>query len=296
MEDSQAWRTVDEEFPKIAEDSRNLWLGISADGVDVNTGNRHYSVWPILTVIYNLPLWLCMKRKFIMLSVLILGYPGNDIDEYELDSDDEDVFEATVQQQKHSCSFINTVKHVKTPRQTVKDQDTCSQNPKVPKRDGTNLMTKRPGLGYGYTRKSCFVCGSFSHLIRDCDFHEKRRSKQVELNKSKNNVTCQRNDRLMWNNVQRLNYQNKFVPIAILTKTGRFPVNAARLIFSSQAASTSTVRKVNTARPIDNPHQTLKEKGIVDSGCSRHVTENKANLVEYQDFHGCPVAFGGSKG
>ncbi|GJW89393.1 hypothetical protein Tco_0164733 [Tanacetum coccineum] len=56
--DSQAWRTIDEKFPKIAEDPRNLRLGISADGVDVNTGNRHHSVWPVLTVIYNLPPWL----------------------------------------------------------------------------------------------------------------------------------------------------------------------------------------------------------------------------------------------
>ncbi|GJV98177.1 putative transposon, En/Spm-like protein [Tanacetum coccineum] len=78
--DSQAWRTIDEKFPEIAEDTRNLRLGISADGVDVNTGNRHHNVWPVLTVIYNLPPWLCMKRKFINLSVLISGYPGNDID------------------------------------------------------------------------------------------------------------------------------------------------------------------------------------------------------------------------
>ncbi|GJS91314.1 putative transposase-associated domain-containing protein [Tanacetum coccineum] len=78
--DSQAWRTIDEKFPEIAEDLRNLRLGISADGVDVNRGNRHHSVWPVLTVIYNLPPWLCMKRKFIMLSVLISGYPRNDID------------------------------------------------------------------------------------------------------------------------------------------------------------------------------------------------------------------------
>nr|GEU62046.1 retrovirus-related Pol polyprotein from transposon TNT 1-94 [Tanacetum cinerariifolium] len=136
--------------------------------------------------------------------------------------------------------------------QTVKDQDTCSQNPKVPKRDWTGLMSKRLGLGYGYTRKACFVCGSFSHLIRDCDFHEKRMAKQVKLNKRKNKITCQRNDRPVWNNVQRLNHQNKFVPTTILTKTGRFPVNAARQSFSSQTASTSTVRKVNTARPIVN--------------------------------------------
>ncbi|GJV07081.1 putative transposase-associated domain-containing protein [Tanacetum coccineum] len=40
----KAWRTIDEKFPKIAEDTRNLRLGISADGVDVNTGNRHHRV------------------------------------------------------------------------------------------------------------------------------------------------------------------------------------------------------------------------------------------------------------
>nr|GEU46401.1 hypothetical protein [Tanacetum cinerariifolium] len=67
LADSQAWRTIDEKFSKIAKDPRNLRLGISADGVDVNTGNRHHSVWPILSVIYNLPPWLCIKRKFIML-------------------------------------------------------------------------------------------------------------------------------------------------------------------------------------------------------------------------------------
>nr|GEV59371.1 hypothetical protein [Tanacetum cinerariifolium] len=79
LTDSQAWHTIDEKFLEIDEDLRNLRLGISADGVDVNTGNRHHSVWPVLTVIYNLHPWLCRKRKFIMLSILISGYLGNDI-------------------------------------------------------------------------------------------------------------------------------------------------------------------------------------------------------------------------
>ncbi|GKB14467.1 putative transposase-associated domain-containing protein [Tanacetum coccineum] len=39
---AKAWRTIDEKFPKIAKDTRNLRLGISADGVDVNTGNMHH--------------------------------------------------------------------------------------------------------------------------------------------------------------------------------------------------------------------------------------------------------------
>ncbi|GKE16163.1 hypothetical protein Tco_1423740, partial [Tanacetum coccineum] len=46
----------------------------------------------------------------------------------------------------------------------------------------------------------------------------------------------------------------------------------------------------------DNPQRALKNKGIVDSGCSRHMTGNKAYIAEYQDYNGSPVAFGGSKG
>ncbi|GKA48436.1 putative transposase-associated domain-containing protein [Tanacetum coccineum] len=82
--DSQAWSTIDEKFPEIAEDIRNLRLGISADGVDVNTGNRHHSVWPVLTVIYNLPPWLCMKRKFINLSIGVDTYDASTKDNFNL--------------------------------------------------------------------------------------------------------------------------------------------------------------------------------------------------------------------
>nr|GEZ36889.1 retrovirus-related Pol polyprotein from transposon TNT 1-94 [Tanacetum cinerariifolium] len=46
----------------------------------------------------------------------------------------------------------------------------------------------------------------------------------------------------------------------------------------------------------DNPHQTLKGKGIIDRGCSWHMTWNKTYLVDYQDFPGGPIAFRGSKG
>ncbi|XP_026417227.1 uncharacterized protein LOC113312705 [Papaver somniferum] len=78
--DSHAWREIDNNFPEIKGDPRNLRLDVSADGVDVNTGTKHHSVWPVLVVIYNLPPGLCMKIKFIMLSLLIDGAPGNNID------------------------------------------------------------------------------------------------------------------------------------------------------------------------------------------------------------------------
>ncbi|GJT56175.1 hypothetical protein Tco_0991229 [Tanacetum coccineum] len=123
------------------------------------------------------------------------------------------------------------------------------------KRDWNGLMSKRLGLGYGFTKKACFVCGSFSHLIRDCDFHEKRMAKQVELNKKKGKGTGQGENRPVWNNVQRLNHQNQFVPTAVLTRTGRIPVNTASHNFNSQAVSTSAARKVNAVRPIVNENR-----------------------------------------
>ena len=43
-----------------------------------------HSTWPVTLCIYNLPPWLCMKWKFIMMPLLIPGpkQPGNDIDVY----------------------------------------------------------------------------------------------------------------------------------------------------------------------------------------------------------------------
>ncbi|XP_026459140.1 uncharacterized protein LOC113359775 [Papaver somniferum] len=41
--DSHAWREIDNNFPEIKDDPRNLRLAVSADGVDVNTGTKHHS-------------------------------------------------------------------------------------------------------------------------------------------------------------------------------------------------------------------------------------------------------------
>ncbi|GJW78399.1 putative ribonuclease H-like domain-containing protein, partial [Tanacetum coccineum] len=43
-----------------------------------------------------------------------------------------------------------------------------------------------------------------------------------------------------------------------------------------------------------NPQQALKNKGIFDSGCSRHMTGNKDFLTDYHDIDGGFVAFGRS--
>ncbi|GJZ18100.1 ribonuclease H-like domain-containing protein [Tanacetum coccineum] len=87
------------------------------------------------------------------------------IEEYESDSDDEHVSLPTKEQETPSFAFVNTVKHVKTPRQTVKEQNTCSQSLKPNKKYCSGLMSKKLGLGYRFTKKACFVCGSLAILL-----------------------------------------------------------------------------------------------------------------------------------
>ena len=46
--------------------------------------STNHSSWPVLLMIYNLPPWLCMKQKYIMLCMMITGprQQGSDIDVY----------------------------------------------------------------------------------------------------------------------------------------------------------------------------------------------------------------------
>jgi hypothetical protein len=60
---------------------RNLRFGLCTNGVNPfgDIGHLH-STWPVTLCIYNLPFWLCMKRKFIIMSMLISGAAQYGID------------------------------------------------------------------------------------------------------------------------------------------------------------------------------------------------------------------------
>jgi len=83
--DSQQWKKIDETFPDFGVEPRNLRHGLATDGMNPygNLSSKHSS-WPVLLMIYNLSPLLCMKRKYMMLSMMISGtrQPGNDIDVY----------------------------------------------------------------------------------------------------------------------------------------------------------------------------------------------------------------------
>jgi len=60
--DGEAWRSFDILHPDFMADSRNVRLGLIADGFN-SFGNMStsHSIWPVMLVAYNLPPWICIK-------------------------------------------------------------------------------------------------------------------------------------------------------------------------------------------------------------------------------------------
>ncbi|GJX60011.1 zinc knuckle CX2CX4HX4C containing protein [Tanacetum coccineum] len=157
-----------------------------------------------------------------------------------------------------------------------------SQKPKVDKKD----------LGYGFTVRACFVCGSLNHLIRDCDFHEKRMARKANLNSGWNKKTSQKELRETWNNL-------------ILLELSTKNVSTARQRFNRQTVLTSTVVKVNTVKSTVNrvrPANVFSRKSFTYQVSTvgrqgrkllNHDWNNKAYLADFKTLMVATVAFGG---
>nr|GEX39603.1 putative ribonuclease H-like domain-containing protein [Tanacetum cinerariifolium] len=72
------------------------------------------------------------------------------------------------------------------------------------------------------------------------------------------------------------------VPAAVLTQSKPVPITAVRPV-------STVVPKIK-----GNPEQALKDKGVIDNGCSRHMTGNISYLSDFEEINGGYVAFGGN--
>jgi len=83
LRDYEAWKTLDQLHPELANDYRNVRLGLATDGFNpFGTMSTNYCIWPVVLIPYNRPPWECMKQTSFMLSMIILGkqMAGNEID------------------------------------------------------------------------------------------------------------------------------------------------------------------------------------------------------------------------
>ena len=82
--DARQWKKYDEQYYlEFEKDLRNIRFALSTDGMNpFGERTSTHSTWSVILTMYNLPTWLCQKRKYLLLSVLIQGpkHPGIDID------------------------------------------------------------------------------------------------------------------------------------------------------------------------------------------------------------------------
>ncbi|GJZ16859.1 ribonuclease H-like domain-containing protein [Tanacetum coccineum] len=96
-----------------------------------------------------------------------------------------------------------------------------------------------------------------SHLIRDCDFYEKKMAREAELKKQRVFITGNGVAKPVWNNANRVNHANHFVPRPVQLNTGRANVNSVRANVNSVRPNVNTGRanvnyvrvNVNSVRP-----------------------------------------------
>nr|GEX59178.1 ribonuclease H-like domain-containing protein [Tanacetum cinerariifolium] len=170
----------------------------------------------------------------------------------------------------HDAFTISETVPTVEPSPTKPTKDMTSVKPVKHPSPAKNLrkdIPKSSGHRHSWNKKACFVCKSLNHLIKDCDYYEKKMVQKPMRNHAMR-VNPKHSPRMTHP------YSHKHVvPTTVLTRSRLVPLNAAR--------------PVTTAVP-----QTY-DKGVIDSGCSRHMTGNISYLSDFEEINGGHVAFGG---
>nr|GEW83962.1 ribonuclease H-like domain-containing protein [Tanacetum cinerariifolium] len=165
-------------------------------------------------------------------------------------------------------SFVQPTEQVKSPRHSVQHVETS-----IPTTNSKTAIPKPTSNGKRRNRKACFVCKILTQ------------SKLVPINAvstvvPKIKVTRPRHDK------------------PVVTKTNSPPRRLINRSLSPKARNSpprvTAVKApmVNVAK--GNLQHALKDKGVIDSGCSRHITGNMSYLSNFEELNGRYVTFGGN--
>nr|GFA01537.1 putative ribonuclease H-like domain-containing protein [Tanacetum cinerariifolium] len=194
--------------------------------------------------------------------------------------------------------------------------------PQVSKDVPSFAQSKPHSKGSRRTKKACFVCKSVDHLIKDCDFHARKLAHRPYASRDIHKQYAPVN-----HSKSPLHKVTTAAPPqsqSVVTTATR-SVSAVKLTFSITrpqlashvvSMSKSPIRRYLSRRPSSNashspprvtatkasaisaaqgnPQQALRDKGVIDSRCSRHMTRNMSYLSDFEELNGGYVAFAGN--
>nr|GEY47827.1 hypothetical protein [Tanacetum cinerariifolium] len=164
-------------------------------------------------------------------------------------------------------NLLHSVKHVETT---------------IPATTPKPASSKPASSGKRRNRKACFVWKSMDHLIKDCDYLAKK--------------MAQPTPRTHAHRVTRPRHANP-----IVTKS-KLPIRRHITCSPSLKTSNSPPRVTVVKAPVvsaaqdmqgkwGNPQHALKDKRVINSGCSRNMTGNISYLSDFVELNGGYVAF-----
>nr|GEU32396.1 hypothetical protein [Tanacetum cinerariifolium] len=222
-----------------------------------------------------------------------------------------------------ASSFVQTSEHAKLFRHSILpvEEPILDATP-IPTSSKTNGGSKRKN------RKTCFVWRGVDHLIKDCTYYAKPKTQPTPRNSAHRAYDKQ------YASSTKKYPQKHIVPAIVITKSKPVSVTAARPVsavvlkimatkprharslhtktnsiisrhkthrkFSKSSNSSPKVTAAHTKVASaakgkwGNAQHALKDKGVIDSGYSQHMTGNMSYLFDFNELNGGYIAFGGN--
>nr|GEV01854.1 hypothetical protein [Tanacetum cinerariifolium] len=217
---------------------------------------------------------------------------------------------------------------------TAVETDHIAFNPietTIPAATHVPASLKSNSSGKRRNMKACFVCKSVDHLIKDYDFHTKKMAQPIQRNyayrgnhKQYASLTHTKHQKhmvpttVLTQSKPLLNTTVRPVSAALPNITMNRPRYAHYVVTKSKSpvrrhithspsskTSNSPPRVTDVKAPMvsaaqgkqgtwGNLQQALKDKGVIDSGCSRHMTGNMSYLFDFEEINGGYAAFRGN--
>nr|GEU77897.1 retrovirus-related Pol polyprotein from transposon TNT 1-94 [Tanacetum cinerariifolium] len=196
------------------------------------------------------------------------------IEDWVSDSEDE----SATNTPHNVPSFVQPTAQVKSLRPSVQHVETS-----IPPATHKLAIPKLTSNGKRRNRKACFVCKNLDHLIKDCNYHAKKMTSSY----------CCPNIRVT----------RPRQATSIVTKSKSPPRRHINCCLGKLGMETkmpnfrpsfSQHKCINNPKK-GNPQHALKDKGVIDNECSRHMTGNMSYLSDFEKLNGGYVAFKGVK-
>ncbi|GJR93741.1 ribonuclease H-like domain-containing protein [Tanacetum coccineum] len=192
--------------------------------------------------------------------------------------------------------------HVKTPRQPIRPPVTPSPIPTHSRQNWNQRMERELGAGFSFERKPCFVCGSLSHLIKDCDYYEKKMAREAAFKSTRVIHANVRQATPAWTNSNRVNKANQFTPRPVqlnnirpnfstasrTIKTGRVNVNTGKQNVSSGSLHVSSGTHIKSGgSTVNTGNQNVNRVHVNTARITRPVLSNQTSQVNFKSPKTC---------